>query len=103
MEHDGEQVYGTARARELEGMLRALAERLQTLDRAGQLLDASTELLERLGTIRSELFHYEVRLTYDTPEVAEHRRLVDEAGTGWTPDNNTTDEDDEKWHRHDPQ
>lgn len=103
MEHDGEQVYGTARARELEAMLRALAERLQALDRAGQLLEASTELLERLGTIRSELFHYEVRLTYDTPEVAEHRRLVDEAGTGWTPDNDTLDEDDETWPRHDPQ
>ena len=103
MEHDGEQVYGTARARELEAMLRALAERLLALDRAGQLLDASTELLERLGTIRSELFHYEVRLTYDTPEVAEHRRLVDEAGTGWTPDNDTPDEEDETWHKHDPQ
>jgi hypothetical protein len=103
MEHDGDQVYGKARARELEAMLRALAERLQALDRAGQLLEASTELLERLGTIRSELFHYEVRQTYDTPEVAEHRRLVDEAGTGWTPDNDITDEDDETWHRHDPQ
>ncbi len=102
MEGDGEQVYGSARARELEAMLRALAERLQELDRAGGLLNASTELLERLGTIRSELFHYEVRLTYDTPEVAEHRRLVDEAGSGWTPDNDSPDEDDETWHRHDP-
>ncbi len=105
MEHDGDQIYGTARARELEAMLRALAERLRALDRAGGLLDASAELLERLGTIRSELFHYEVRLTYDTPEVAEHRRLVDEAGAGWSPDNDITDtdEDDETWHRHDPQ
>jgi hypothetical protein len=25
------------------------------------------------------LFHYEVRLTYDTPEVAENRRIVEEA------------------------
>ena len=32
-----------------------------------------------LGEARSELFHYEVRSTYDTPEVAESRRIVDEA------------------------
>jgi len=32
-----------------------------------------------LGNARSELFHYEVRSTYDTPEVAESRRIVDEA------------------------
>jgi hypothetical protein len=29
--------------------------------------------------IRSELFHYEVRSTYDTPEIAESRRIVDDA------------------------
>ena len=28
---------------------------------------------------RGELFHYEVRLTYDTPEVAENRRIVEDA------------------------
>src|SRR2546426_8047803 len=32
-----------------------------------------------LGNARSELFHYEVRLTYDTPEIAESRRIVEEA------------------------
>ena len=32
-----------------------------------------------IGDIRSELFHYEVRVTYDTPEVAESRRIVREA------------------------
>ena len=32
-----------------------------------------------IGDIRSELFHYEVRITYDTPEVAESRRIVREA------------------------
>ena len=32
-----------------------------------------------MGDARSELFHYEVRCTYDTPEVAESRRIVDEA------------------------
>ena len=24
-----------------------------------------------IGDVRSELFHYEVRITYDTPEIAE--------------------------------
>ncbi len=32
-----------------------------------------------MGEARSELFHHEVRSTYDTPEVAESRRIVDEA------------------------
>ncbi len=32
-----------------------------------------------LGTVRSELFHYEVRVTYDSPEVADNRRIVEEA------------------------
>jgi len=49
--------------------------------------------------VRSELFHYEVRATYDTPEVSENRRIVADATdnpdnpwqkTEWTPD-----EDDE--------
>lgn len=74
-----EQVYGPERARQLVALLRALAVRIQDLDRTGRLLDATPELLRLLGTARSELFHYEVRLTYDTPEVAESRRIVDEA------------------------
>jgi len=47
------------------------------------------------------LFHYEVRLTYDTPEVAESRRIVDEAerrasdAAAGVDD----DEDDEPWRR----
>jgi hypothetical protein len=32
-----------------------------------------------IGEVRSELFHYEVRATYDTPDVAESRRIVSEA------------------------
>jgi hypothetical protein len=32
-----------------------------------------------IGDVRSELFHYEVRITYDTPEIAESRRIVREA------------------------
>src|SRR5438132_778148 len=61
------------------GLLRALAERIQELDRAGRLLEAAPDLQRLLGNVRSELFHYEVRSTYDTPEVAESRRIVEEA------------------------
>ena len=79
-EQDGpDETYDDARARRLEGLLRELAERIQTLDRRGTLLDRAGELLQRIGDIRSELFHYEVRITYDTPEVAESRRIVREA------------------------
>ena len=74
-----EEVYGPERAERLVALLRALAERIRDLDRAGRLLDASAELQKLLGTARSELFHYEVRLTYDTPEIADSRRIVDEA------------------------
>ncbi len=85
-----DEVYGPERARRLVALLRALAERIQELDRAGRLLDAAPELQELLGNARSELFHYEVRKTYDTPEVAESRRIVEEAQQ---PD------DDEPWRR----
>ena len=94
-----EETYDEERARNLERMLRSLAERIGDLDQRGELLAHVAELLKQLGDIRSELFHYEVRVTYDTPEIAEHRRLVAEAKgddattlkpTEWTPD-----EDDE--------
>ena len=74
-----EETYGPERAERLVALLRALAERIRDLDRSGRLLEASPELQKLLGTARSELFAYEVRLTYDTPEVAESRRIVDEA------------------------
>src|SRR5437867_1536503 len=45
----------------------------------GRVLDAAPDLQRLLGNVRSELFHYEVRSTYDTPEVAESRRIVEEA------------------------
>jgi hypothetical protein len=79
MSDDHEQIYGEDRARRLEDLLRDLARRIGELDRAGALLAGAPELLQRLGDLRSELFHYEVRITYDTPEIAESRRLVDEA------------------------
>jgi hypothetical protein len=57
-----------------------------------------------VGDVKSELFHYEVRATYDTPEVAESRRIVSEAEktqieeskwerTEWKPD----DDEESEW------
>jgi hypothetical protein len=92
-EHD--EVYDQARADRLAELLRTLASRIQELDRLGQLLGGAPELLRMMGDARSELFHYEVRSTYDTPEVADSRRIVDEAQRQdpFSPD----DEDDEPW------
>lgn len=74
-----EQTYDEGRARNLEALLRALAERITELDREGRLLERAGELMKLTGDIRSELFHYEVRITYDTPEIAENRRIVTDA------------------------
>jgi hypothetical protein len=84
-----EQTYDEGRARNLEALLRALAERIQELDRQGKLLAQAGELMKLTGDIRSELFHYEVRITYDTPEVAENRRIVSDA----------KEEKDSKWEK----
>ena len=96
-----EQTYDEGRARNLEALLRALAERILELDRQGRLLHEAGELMKLTGDIRSELFHYEVRITYDTPEVAENRRIVSEAKepdkkwdkTEWMPD----EEEGKEW------
>ena len=96
-----EQTYDDGRARNLEALLRALAERIQELDRQGRLLKEAGELMKLIGDVRSELFHYEVRVTYDTPEVAENRRIVSEAKNQdeqwekkeWKPEA----EDDKEW------
>ena len=97
-----DQTYDDGRARNLEALLRALAQRILELDADGKLLEHAGELTRLIGDVRSELFHYEVRATYDTPEVAENRRIVDEAKkqvdpawkpTDWKPD----DGDDPKW------
>ena len=96
-----DQTYDDGRARNLEAMLVALAERIRLLHAEGTLLGHAGELTRLIGEVRSELFHYEVRATYDTPEIAEHRRIVTEAQqphdgaptwerTDWTP------EDDEE-------
>jgi hypothetical protein len=97
-----EQTYDEGRSRNLEALLRALAARIRELDEQGRLLPHANELMRLIGEIRSELFHYEVRATYDTPEIAENRRIVREAKqeddptwerSEWTPD----DEDDPEW------
>jgi predicted GNAT superfamily acetyltransferase len=96
-----DEVYGEDRVAALRAMLLALAERILELERSGKLLLQAPELLRRMGDLRSELFHYEVRATYDTPEIAEHRRVVEEAREPrdiMSPD----PEDDESW-RHPPQ
>ena len=95
-----EEVYDDARADRLAELLRALAERIRDLDRSGQLLRGIPELLRLMGDARSEMFHYEVRSTYDTPEVADSRRIVDEAERQdlFHPDD---PEDEEPW-RHRP-
>lgn len=63
----------------LVALLRAIATRIRDLERDEDLLAAGPELLKMLGDARSELFRFEVRVTYDTPEVAESRRLVEQA------------------------
>ena len=96
--HD--QVYGPERERQLLDLLRALANRITELDRAGRLLDAAPELQQLLGNARSELFHYEVRRTYDTPEIAESRRIVEESVRRLRDlDLDPPPDDDEPWRR----
>ena len=90
-----EQTYDEGRAKNLEALLRALAARIAELDAQGRLLNEAVELMRLIGDVKSELFHYEVRATYDTPEIAESRRIVRDAQdketpkwdrTDWTPD-----------------
>jgi hypothetical protein len=98
-DREPEQTYNQARARNLEALLVALAERILALRAGGEhgaLLRHAGELTKLIGDVRSELFHYMVRATYDTPEVAESRRIVREAldathestwhKTEWTPE-----------------
>ena len=92
-----EETYGKERARRLEQLLRALAGRIRELDHDGKLLSDAAELLRLMGDIRSELFTYEVRATFDTPEIAEHRRIVAESQsetTEWQKNEWTPDEDE---------
>lgn len=99
-----EQIYSDERARRLVELLRGLGARIEALATDRQLLAAGPELMKLMGDARSELFHYEVRVTYDTPQSAESRRIVEEArrggdglsfGTGYDPDDGT--EGGEPW------
>lgn len=101
MGDSSDEVYGPERAKRLLALLRGLAERIQALDRTGQLLERVPELQKLLGNARSELFHYEVRLTYDTPEIAESRRVVEEAERRALDATRGFDEDDDDkpWRR----
>jgi hypothetical protein len=95
-----EQTYDDGRARNLEALLRALAQRIQELDAQKKLLEHAGELTQMIGDVRSELFHYEVRATYDTPEIAESRRIVEDAKkkdttTAWEPTDWKPDEGDD--------
>lgn len=90
-----EQTYDDGRAKNLEALMVALAERILQLRDEGTLLKHAGELMKLIGDVRSELFHYEVRATYDTPEVADSRRIVRDAienqsstweRTEWMPD-----------------
>ncbi len=95
---DHDEVYGRDRIQRLVAMLRDLAERIEELDGRGALLDRVPELQKRLGDLRSELFHYEVRSTYDTPEIAESRRIIEQVDPA--PDFLTPNpEDEEPWRR----
>lgn len=96
-----EEVYGPERAARLVTLLRALAARITELDRAGRLLEGTPDLIARLGTARSELFHYEVRVTYDTPEIAESRRVVEDAQRKIDSLDLGDPDDDEPWRRSD--
>ena len=48
-----------------DALLRALAARITEADARGELLKHASELTRLIGDVRSELFHYEVRATYD--------------------------------------
>ncbi len=92
-----DETYDPERARRLVEMLRALAQRILDLDREDALLGESAALLRAMGDIRSELFHYEVRQTFDSPETAEHRRIVEEAARGWSPDRDPGSDEEDPW------
>ena len=91
-----DETYGPERAERLAALLRELAARIMALDQEGRLLEHAAEMQKLLGTVRSELFHYEVRVTYDTPEIAESRRIVEDAERR-AGDIAEDDEDDEPW------
>ncbi len=77
MSHD--QTYDDERAGRLMALLKALAARIEALKVDGDLSAAGPELIRLMGDARSELFHHEVRRTYDSAEIVESRRIVEQA------------------------
>jgi hypothetical protein len=98
---ESDQTYDEGRARGLEQLLIALAERIRVLHERGNLLDHAGELMRMIGDVRSELFHYEVRATYDTPEIAESRRIIAETNqtdeSEWRNEWKPGEEDEPQW------
>ena len=74
-----DQTYGREREKKLLELLRGLGARIAILKNDADLLAAGPELMKLMGDARSELFHYEVRATYESPEAVESRRIVEEA------------------------
>ena len=75
-----DQVYDEGeRSERLVALLRALAARIGALKGDQDLLAAGPDLMKLMGDARSELFHHEVRSTYETPQAVESRRVVEEA------------------------
>src|SRR6266568_4221598 len=94
-----DQIYSDERARRLVELLRGLGARIAALSSDAELLAAGPELMRIMGDARSELFHYEVRATYDTPESAESRRIVEEARQSMENFDPRETERDEPWRR----
>ena len=72
-------VYDPERMDRLVRLLRALSARIASCRSDGELLGSGPDLMRMMGDARSELFRYEVRSTYDSPETAAHRRIVEQA------------------------
>ena len=93
-----DETYDPAQIGRLVDALRELAARITRLDAEGRLLDVTPALLEELWDVRAQLFRYEVRTTFDSPDTAAHRRIVDEARKSWMPDDTEPGkEEDEGW------
>lgn len=89
--------YDPKRVELLRAMLQDLARHLLVLDAEGRLLDDVAALQKRLGDVRSELFRYEVRTTFDSPEAAERRRIVEDAARGWAPGETPDPDEEDGW------
>ncbi len=96
-QHD--EIYGRERSQRLELLLREFADLIRRLERDGKSLTDIPVLLRALGDIRSELFHYEVRSTYDSPEVARNRQIVEEARGRSDSLFDNEPKDDEPWRK----